>query len=462
MNPSLPQSTQTSDRVSFEQCLLRSSLRPQPLSLVASVTIHALVVSLALFLPPFDRRVFRKEDYRVLPAPEKKKLIWYRLETRMPEISLGSKSQSTPPKPRHKSNEISIQASVPDAPPAPQLIFQPEVQAETRKNFKLPNMAAFRPPPPPGAKPNPELEMPALPEQKSSVPAPPPSLLPSVAPPKPAPRRFNAPPQQKPAPPRQVELAELPTQVVQTTKALGDLTAVVAGARPAMSDAPLLPDVNRPGSVSVGPSSSRRGAAGGAAGASPVEGLELITKGGAESASALKSSYVTQTIIFTRDVVDQRREAVSVPVRLAMLPPLAQQLFGNRTVYLTFLDKLNPVNYSGEVLMWFAERGQTAQGGQAMHAPVPFRQTDPLAPQSKVGQAIQGTVRLAAVVGKDGFLSAIRLLEGPDDHVNKALLTAAERWTFLPALRGQERIEVDVLIDVPVALKPNTGVQASR
>jgi TonB family protein len=462
LRPSSKQPAQPRERIPFEQSLLRSAPGARPSSLLGSVALHALVVTAALFVSSLDQRIVRKEDYRILPAPSSRKLTWYRMDKRLPELSVGSKVKLTAPRPRKRSNEVSIQASVPKAPAAPQLIIQPEAQEVTKKTLKLPNMAAFRPPPPPPPPPKPELEMPQLPAQQAAVPAAPPPIVPMMAPPKPAPRKFTPPPPPKREPPKQVDLTELPPPAVQSAKGLGDLTAVVAGVRPAMSDAPMLPDVSRPASVSVGPAPGQRGAGGGAAALSPVEGLELITKGGAQSAAGIQSTYVAQTIFYTREVVDQRRQATSVPVRLAMLPPPAQQVFGERTVYLAFLDKLNAANYASEVLMWFAERGQTAQGGQAMHAPVPFRQTDPLGPQSKVGQAIQGVVRIAGVVGKDGFVSALRLVEGPDDRVNKALLTAAEKWTFLPALRGQDRIEVDVMFDIPVALKVKAAVEASR
>lgn len=186
---------------------------------------------------------------------------------------------------------------------------------------------------------------------------------------------------------------------------------------------------------------------------SPSAGLELIASGAGNAAgSSRKPVLVPQPMTFSRTEIDERRNAISVPVRLAMVPELARKLFGDRTVYLTFLGRPNPQHYTGEILLWFAERGQTPVGGQAMHAPVPFRQTDPFSPASRSPRAIRGTVRLAAVIGSDGFLSDVSVLESPDDDLNGPLLEAASRWTFLPALRGSIRVAVDALFEIPVSL----------
>lgn len=253
-----------------------------------------------------------------------------------------------------------------------------------------------------------------------------------------------------------MELTEAPIDALQTPAALGQLTAVVAGVKPMPGAPPALPEANRPASVSAGPNSG--GGSGGALNPSPASGVELISSGGGSSAGVTgKPSFAPQTVLFTRAEIEQRRGAVSVPVRLAMIPESAQQRFGDRTVYLTFLDKPNPRHYTADILLWFAERGQTAAGGQAMHAPVPFRQTDPFGPNSRSPRAIRGTIRLAAVISADGFLSELRILDSPDDALDPPLLEAAAKWTFLPALRGPARIAVDALFEISVAFAPSSG-----
>lgn len=419
-------------------------MRPHPFPLCASLAVHAALVWVLLHAPLTQGRVLRVEDYRILPAPKSgRKLVWYRLDTRMPDISIGRKYGQRPPRPRTRSAEASIQASVPKAKASDQLIFQPSTPVELPNPLPLPNMAAFQTPPP---------EPPREPIPSPAPDTPPPA----PAPPKRPVRAFTPPPAPAPRKPRPVELAEAPLDAPSNPAALGQLTAIVAGIRPLPSAPPALPEGQRAASVSAGPNPGASG--GGALNPSPASGVELIASGGGSAAGmAGKPVLVPQTVLFTRTEIDQRRSAVSVPVRLAMVPETAQKLFGNRTVYLTFLDRPNPRHYTGEILLWFAERGQTAAGGQAMHAPVPFRQTDPFGPASRSPRPIRGTLRLSAIIGADGFLSDLRILDSPDDDLNTPLLEAASRWTFLPALRGAVRVPVDALFEIPVSFPAHSA-----
>jgi hypothetical protein len=273
---------------------------------------------------------------------------------------------------------------------------------------------------------------------------------------KPPPRKFVPPPGATPGrgSGTPVELADPGVELqVQNPAAIGEVTAVIAGIRPSLKDLPELPGGSRPGSVSVGPDAGRRNGSGGAPEASGAEGVELITRGSASSAPAARSVFAPQTVMFSRESIDQRRGAISVPVRVALLPPAAKEHFGERTVYLVFLEKPNEIHYAGDVLMWFAAKEASQVGGRAMHAPVPFRQKDPFSARSKITTPLKGLIRLAAVVGADGFVSGIRILSGPDDIVNQEMAAALASWTFLPALRGGEKIPVDVMIDIPIAFR---------
>jgi hypothetical protein len=422
--------------------LLEPALRPRPSSLAGSCALHAVVLFLLLHVPGANPRALRLENYRVLPPPASdRKLVWYKLDTRMPDISIGRQYGQRPPRARVRSKDVAIQASTPDAPPRDQLIFQPAVPAEIRKSVPLPNMAAFQPAPPPAPPPPPEA----------------PAAEAPAAPPAPAPKRavraFSPPPPPAPRKPKPVELSDVPVDALPNPAALGQLTAVVAGVRPMPGAPPALPEGNRLASVSVGPAVGN--GPGGALQPSPASGIELISSGGGTAAGlAGKPSFAPQTVMFTRAEIEQRRGAVSVPVRLAMVPETAQKYFGNRTVYLTFLEKPNARHYTGDILLWFAERGQTAAGGQAMHGPVPFRLTDPFGPDSRSPRLIRGSIRLAGIISADGFLSGLRILDSPDDALDGPLLEAAAKWTFLPALRGPARVAVDALFEIPVAFAP--------
>lgn len=424
-------------------------MRPRPVPVVGSLALHVLGIMLAVSAPfGRDDNAIRKEDYRILPAPERK-LIWHKLDNRLPDLSVGSKTALNPPRPKRRSNKVAIQASMLEAPPADQLIWQPATPQLTKESADLPNMAAFQPPPPPEAKPEPPKPEPPAPE-----PEPKPALLAK----KPPPKKFRPPPETPRPKTAQIEITEPPPgAAVNSPEALGQLSAVVAGIQPSMKDLPEIPQANRPASVSVGPDASRRGGEGGVPEASDVAGLELITRGSGKAAPGNRSVFEAGAVMFSRESIEQRRTAVAVPVRLAMLPPAAKEHFGERSVYLVFLERMNGKHYSGETLMWFAAKEQSAMGGRAMHAPVPFRQKDPFSARSKISSPLKGLIRLAAVVGADGFVSGIRVLSGPDDRVNQSMAAAVAGWTFLPALRGGEKIAVDVMLDIPLAMTPEVA-----
>lgn len=417
--------------------------------MAASLVLHALAVVLLGLIPPVtDENLIRGENFQILPAPDRK-LIWYKLETRLPDLSISNRTGLTLPKPERKSDRMSIQASLLDAPPADQLVWQPATKELLKERVDLPNMAAFRPPPAPEAAP-----VPPPPEKMPDPPAPEDPL--ATKPPKPAPRKFVPPSESKrPGSPAQLDLADPGVTLAPgNPAALGELTGVVAGINPSTKDLPALPEGIRPGSISVGPDATgARNSSGGVPEASGVEGLELITRG-AGAAPAVKPVFAAQTVLFSRESIEQRRTAVAVPVRLAMLPAAVKERFGERAVYLVFLDRMNDTHYPSEIMMWFAAREQSTMGGRTMHAPVPFRQKDPFSPRSKVSVPLKGQIRVAAVVGADGFVTEIRILGGPDDQVNQLMAEAIGSWTFLPAMRGGERIAVDVLFDIPLALRP--------
>lgn len=67
---------------------------------------------------------------------------------------------------------------------------------------------------------------------------------------------------------------------------------------------------------------------------------------------------------------------------------------------------------------------------------------------------IQGTVRLEAVIGKDGKLRDMKLLSG-DPILAKAAMKAVSEWRYQPTVVNGEPVEVVTAIDVKFALAGN-------
>ena len=67
---------------------------------------------------------------------------------------------------------------------------------------------------------------------------------------------------------------------------------------------------------------------------------------------------------------------------------------------------------------------------------------------------VEGKVRLAAVIRKDGRVDSVRLLEHLDDRLDQSSEQAVDKWQFEPALRDGQPVDVDAVIEIPFRLAP--------
>jgi protein TonB len=78
-------------------------------------------------------------------------------------------------------------------------------------------------------------------------------------------------------------------------------------------------------------------------------------------------------------------------------------------------------------------------------------QAQPEYPQIARMARVQGTVRLAAIITKDGAIASLQVLSGPPLLI-KAALDAVSRWRYQPTLLDGEPVEVSTEIDVNFVL----------
>jgi len=76
---------------------------------------------------------------------------------------------------------------------------------------------------------------------------------------------------------------------------------------------------------------------------------------------------------------------------------------------------------------------------------------DPQYPPAALRHRIQGTVRLSAVVGKDGHTEIVRLISGHPLLVSAAR-NAARQWVYTPTLLGGKPIQVITFVDIQFQL----------
>jgi periplasmic protein TonB len=85
-------------------------------------------------------------------------------------------------------------------------------------------------------------------------------------------------------------------------------------------------------------------------------------------------------------------------------------------------------------------------GGQAMAARVTHKVT-PNYPKDAKRQGIEGTVRLAALVGQDGSINDLKVVSG-DPVLAKSAVDAVKKWRYKPTLLNGQPVEVETEIDV--------------
>lgn len=89
-------------------------------------------------------------------------------------------------------------------------------------------------------------------------------------------------------------------------------------------------------------------------------------------------------------------------------------------------------------------------GGKVQRAKLVNR-VQPAYPSRARNQGIQGTVRLSAIIGKDGSLYSIQLVQG-HCWLAEAAIDAVRQWRYTPTLLEGEPVEVVTTVDVVFTL----------
>lgn len=97
-------------------------------------------------------------------------------------------------------------------------------------------------------------------------------------------------------------------------------------------------------------------------------------------------------------------------------------------------------------------------GGNVMTAKI-VQKVQPVYPPLARQTRIQGTVRLHAIIGKDGLVKQLEVISGHPALLQSAL-DAVRKWQYEPVLLNGEPVEVDTTIDVIYALNQDSGASA--
>jgi TonB family protein len=99
-----------------------------------------------------------------------------------------------------------------------------------------------------------------------------------------------------------------------------------------------------------------------------------------------------------------------------------------------------------------AADGRIRVGGNVQPAKI-IRKVAPAYPQELRAQGIAGTVHLSAIINKEGKLTDIQPLKGPDPGLIAAAVDAASQWQYQPSLLNGEPVAVLTQIDITFELK---------
>ena len=97
-----------------------------------------------------------------------------------------------------------------------------------------------------------------------------------------------------------------------------------------------------------------------------------------------------------------------------------------------------------------AAPGRIRVGGNVQQAML-IQQPKPIYPPEAKAQRIQGTVRLSAIINRDGTVQRLDLLSG-DALLADAAISAVKQWVYKPTLLNGEPVEVDTTITATFSL----------
>jgi TonB family protein len=519
-------------------------------SFAVSACFHGSMLALVAFgggIPADRARSLYDQEIK----RDEKKIIWYRLSTKLPDIAPAEAAQDPrPPRARVKSLQTMVAGIKDEEKPAP-FIWTAEPPAPAPKPVALPNVIAVAPPrvlrpfvTPPEvkavaaapklpdaprveanlqakpvpievtvAKPAPRafvppqdarmarqaaLLLPEAPTAKDTVVEP--NALPfAPAASRPRPRDFVPPaktastngPVALPAAPETSVGASAPREIAALRRTYmvpparpEDRTAPSVGSEaPAINAAPMAPaettlaivglnpanvtevpppPASRPAGFSAGPTVRNEGS-------NPTNnGIALLNVPGLSVKSGPRDDRPTLMATFSPTskenllaaarsvggVTVGNAPAESRPTRVAEAP---DPRLAGRVVYTVAIQMPNITSFTGSWMVWFAEREPLPGSPQIdMRAPVPLRKVDPKYVAEAAAERVEGTVRLAGVIRKDGHVDGIVLLRHLDDRLDRTAQEALAKWEWTPALRNGSAVDVDAVFEIPFHLAPRS------
>ncbi|MBI3471535.1 MAG: TonB family protein [Candidatus Solibacter usitatus] len=250
----------------------------------------------------------------------------------------------------------------------------------------------------------------------------------------------------------------LPVEEAPALPSDATFSAAIVGFNPSTRLDPVIPDGGRAARLSASPKPSAGGANGGPVESARVLVPDLMIRGGGAPKDARPTLLARAIVPSTRETLVAAARGIAPAPVVRESPPRAAFIpdprFEGRIVYQIGMQSANVTSYSGSWTVWFAERESGPASAREMRAPLPLRKVDPTYAVSAMDERVEGSVRLAAVIRKDGQVDSISLVKGVDFRLDRSAMVALSKWQFEPARLGGVPIDIDAIVEVPFRLAP--------
>jgi TonB family protein len=129
-----------------------------------------------------------------------------------------------------------------------------------------------------------------------------------------------------------------------------------------------------------------------------------------------------------------------------------RQVFGGKRPYAMTLNMPNLNSSTGSWEIRFAEVEAGKKVGDLL-APVAMEKSDPGYPLELIRSNVHGMVTLYAVIGADGKVAGIRVLNSPDDRLDSFAEKALARCKFVPAERAGKPVALEAVVRIPFKVR---------
>jgi len=479
----------------------------RPSSFVISVGTHAALIA-ALWSVRFTAEPVPRPVYDEFIKPNQHRIVLYDFRKPVPDVNsakrLGRAKQpqgaelsrqtiiASSPKPKSRQVFISVpmpKVQLPRDIPAPIVVVQvatvsappppPRPEPPKPKRF-VPPPPSQPPPKLPASTPVLDTQVPALSNPVANpAPATPRLTFSEVAAPKP--KQFVAPPLAQPPPKLPASAPLLDTQVPALSNPVAnpapatpgltfsDVAAppqkapeavkpkagdaktdlAMASLHPAPSADPPVPEGERPGKFSKAPTQGEA-ASGEPNGRAALTVPDLTIRNPPLEAAP---KIATEEIRYAERVRSVPVSTLSVPLRPSsrMIPAAMDALFKGRNVYTMVIPMEHIPAYTGDWILWFANRGPKVEETPLVRAPVPLRKREPV-DQAPANARTRQRIQFSATLRKDGRLDGITLLTKTSAAIQHAVFQDVTAWEFQPATSDGVAVDVDVVLEIPFSL----------